>query len=116
MRSNIYMKLATVVILSVILVFLIFIIYDKTGKMTGIYVPPLSDYEIINENDTCHEGEELIYEDDNYSYYLPCLSSYKIYLQWTDGDKDLIKNAINNKKVTIESLIEHGLEVVKHEK
>ena len=117
MRGSIYLKIIFVVVLTAILLFLIFIIYDKTGTRTGIYDPLiLSDYTIKDENDGCQRGEELIYEDDDYSYYLPCLSSYKIYLEWTDGDRDLIKNALNNNKVTIESLIDHGLEVVKHEK
>ena len=117
MRGNLYLKIAFVVVLSVVLLFLIFIIYDKAGKRTGIYEPPaLADYIIVDLSEDCKKGEELIYEDEKYSYYLPCLSSYDIYLEWTDGARDLIKNAINNNKVTIDSLIEHGLKVIKHEK
>ncbi len=117
MNFKISVKIAFVIILSVILVGLIFIINDKTGKRAHIYDPlMLSDYVIENESKTCDNKEEFLYEDDDYKYYLPCSSSYDIYLQWTDGAKDLIKDALNNRKVNISSLIEHGLKVKKHEK
>ena len=117
MRGRLYLKIVFVIFLSAILFCLIFIIYDKAGTRTHIYDEiVLSDYVIKNENVNCPKGEELIFEDDKYNYYLNCLGSYKIYLIWDDGSKDLVKNALKNKKVTIDSLINHGLEIIKHEK
>ena len=117
MNFKMSVKIAFVIILSVILVGLIFIINDKTGKRAHIYDPlVLSDYVIENETKKCDDGEEFLYEDDNYKYYLPCKSSYDIYLQWDDGARDLVKDALNNKKVNIDSLTEHGLKVIKHAK
>ena len=117
MKGRLIFKVVFVIFLTAILIGLIFIIYDKTGTAAHIYDPLLiSDYVIVNETKECSGEEEYLYEDDNYKYYLPCPSSYDIYLEWTDGDKDLIKNAWNNKKVSINSLIEHGLIVKKYEK
>ena len=117
MRGRIYLKIIFVVILTGILMGLIFIIYDRAGTRAHIYNPlELADYVIKDENKKCKAEEELIYEDEDYNYYLTCLGSYNIYLEWTDGSRDLLKNALNNKKVNMASLIEHGLEVVKHEK
>ncbi len=114
-RNKIYIKIVYVVFLTVILFFLLFVIYDKAGKRAHMYTP-IDDYTIKDENTECIKGEELLYESKDYNYYLPCLSSYKIYLEWSSGDRDLVKNALNSGKVTIESLIEHGLKVEKHEK
>ena len=117
MNFKMSVKIAFVIILSVILVGLIFIINDKTGKRAHIYDPlMISDYVIENETKECKGSEEYLYEDDDYEYYLPCKSSYNIYLQWTDGARDLVKDALNNKKVSMSSLIDHGLKVIKHEK
>ena len=117
MKSKIYLKIVFVVILTAILFCLIFIIYDKAGTRAHIYEPlSIADYIIKDESSSCNKGEEKIYEDKNYNYYLTCMNSYDIYLVWSDGGKDLVKNALQNNKVTIESLQEHGLTIVKHEK
>ena len=117
MSNRLIFKMVFVVILVAILLGLVFIIYDKTGTMAHIYDPLIvSEYTIVDENEICEAGEEFLWEDDEYEYYLPCLSSYKIFLEWTDGDRDLIKNALNNNKVDIDSLLKHGLTVNKHAK
>ena len=117
MRARITFKIMFVIILSIVLIGLIFIICDKAGTGARVYNPiVLSDYTIVHENNECLNTKELLYEDTKYLYYLPCASSYDTYLVWTDGDKDLVKNALYYEKVTINSLIEHGLEIEKHEK
>ena len=116
MKPKLVIKTLFVIILTCILFGLIFIIYDKAGTRAHIYNPVLADYKIVDENESCDNTEEFLYADKNYDYYLPCLSSYNIYLYWTDGDKDLIKDALNNHKVDMASLIEHGLKVNKHER
>ena len=117
MRARLTFKIMFVFILSLLLTGLLFIIFDKAGTRARFYDPSLvADYVLVNKNETCVKTNELLYEDESYSYYLPCTSSYDVYLEWTDGDKDLVKNALNSGKVTIGSLIDHGLEVEKHEK
>jgi hypothetical protein len=68
-----------------------------------------------NEGKTCMNNEELFYKDDKYTYSLPCISSYDTYLIWFDGTKELVKNALQNKKVDINSLVTHGLKVKRDE-
>ena len=117
MNSKIYLKIVLVIILNALLGIFIYIIYDKAGTRARIFDPvELADYRITDNNKECSGGEELIFEDKTYGYYLTCKGSYNIYLEWTDGSRDLVKNALKNNKVTIESLEEHGLKIVKHEK
>ena len=117
MNSKIYMKIVAVIFLNALLGLFIYIVYDKAGTRARIYDPLLiADYRIKDTNKDCVKEEELIYEDKEYGYYLPCQGSYNIYLEWDDGSKDLIKNALKNKKVTIESLKDHGLKIIEHEK
>ena len=119
MKSRIIFKSLFVTLLIIILIGLITIIFDKTGTQAHVYSSlVVADYKIVydSDNDSCLEMEELLYEDDQYEYYLPCASSYDIYLEWSDGSKDLLKDALRNNKVTMESLIDHGLRVYKYEK
>ena len=117
MNSKLYLKILAVIVLNALLGIFIYIIYDKAGSRAHIFEPiVIADYKLKDNNKNCIKEEELLYEDSIYNYYLTCKGSYNIYLEWTDGSKDLVKNALKNKKVTIESLMEHGLKVVKHEK
>lgn len=116
MKIRIIFKSIFVVILLIILFCLVFIIYDKTGKGARIYNPlTLSTYTIFydNEGKECMNKPEEFYKDKEYKYSLPCISSYDTYLLWDDGTKELIKNALENDKVDIDSLESHGLKVTK---
>lgn len=68
------------------------------------------DYRILDKSNYCDETRELIYEDENNSYYLPCVKSNLIYLEYNTGEIELLEDAI--KEIDINSLIEHGLEVI----
>ena len=117
MKTRLIMKSIFVVILTVILVSLIIIICDVPDKKATMYSElAIVDYTIEDTNEVCPQALELIYSDKKYDYYLPCIKSGDIYLNWTNGERDLLKNAINNQKVTINSLIDHGLRVYKYEK
>ena len=117
MKTRIIFKSIFLLILLVILFCLVFIIFDKAGKTARIYNPILlSTYTIFYDSDgkECMEKPEVFYKDSKYQYTLSCYSSYDTYLLWDDGTKELIKNALNNKKVDIESLEKHGLKVGKN--
>ena len=117
LNSKIYLKIVCVIFLNGLLGCLLYVIIDRAGTRAHIYNPlEVADYEIKDKNKTCEKEEELLFEDKKYEYYLTCKGSYNIYLEWTDGSNDLIKNALKNKKVTMDSLIEHGLKVIRHEK
>ena len=119
MRTRLVFKSIFTVIIIIILIGLIFIIYDKAGTGTGIYDPlALSTFKIEYDklDVECTPEPEIIYEEEDFFYCLPCMSSYNIYFVLADGTKELLKNAINNKKVNIKSLEKEGLAIIKYAK
>ena len=117
MKSRIIFKSIFVFFLTIILFCLIFIIFDKTGTGATIYNPPaIVDYTIIDNRDECENNTELIYSDKNYNYYLVCSNSSSVFLSWDEGVVDPLKFALEKEKVTMNSLINHGLKVIKNEK
>ena len=111
MKTKITLKIIFAISLVVILIGLICVIFLKNeGEKT-----PTIDYKIVDNTKSCAEALEEIYKDQKYTYYLPCIKSDNIELVWNNGEKDYLKDAINNKKVSIDSLKEHGLEVIEYE-
>ena len=55
-------------------------------------------YSILDFSDTCDTALELIYENDNYKYYLTCIKS----------DKLMIKFLLNNKVMTLKYALENN--------
>ena len=116
MNSKIMFKSIFVGMLLIILIGLIFIIFDKAGTGAHIYSPlVLNDYKIIDETVDCDNNKYLIYSDEKNNYYLNCSNS-NIFILWDDGARDSLEFDLKISKVTIESLIEHGLKVIKDEK
>ena len=72
--------------------------------------------EILDATYACDESLEKFYEDKEYTYYFPCVKSSSIYVKLENENKMLVVDALNEKKVTIDELIDAGLEVVKKEK
>lgn len=72
--------------------------------------------EIIDATYTCAQSLEKFYEDDKYIYSFPCIKSSSMYVKFENGNKMLIKDALESKKVTIEELLDAGLEVHKEKK
>ena len=116
MKNKIILKCIFVVIQIILLIGLVYIIISKAGTGAHIYAPVvLTDYKIIDETTDCNPGKELIYSDSKYNYYLKCTNS-QIFILWDDGAKDSLKFDLSISKLTIDSLIEHGLNVEKYEK
>lgn len=116
LKTRIIIKTVLVLILSVTFLNTLFALYRKIGIESNIYNPLiLSTYSISYTSDKCMNKPEVIYRDDHYEYSLPCISSYDTYLLWDDGTKELIKNALQNAKVDMDSLMLHGLKVLKNE-
>ena len=117
MKVKIILKSVFVFVLSLILDGLILIIMDKGNKRVSIYDElKVVDYKIQDDTENCAQALELIYSDDKYNYYLPCIKSAYISLIWDDGVVDSLKNAISKEKVTMSSLEKHGLGIIKNEK
>lgn len=72
--------------------------------------------QIIDASYMCAEAIEKFYEDDNYTYSFPCIKSGSVYVKFPDGKKVLVVKALEEEMVTIDELINAGLEVYKVEK
>ena len=59
----------------------------------------------------CWSGK-CFYNDGKKDYCLSCAKSDKIILSWSDGSQTNMMEDLKSGKVSINSLIEHGLKVV----
>jgi hypothetical protein len=75
-----------------------------------------SKIQIIDATYSCAQSLEKFYEDDKYIYYFPCVQSGSVYVKFENGNKMLVVDALEEEKVTIEELLDAGLEVRKQEK
>ena len=75
-----------------------------------------STWEIVDETAgiTCTQVITAIYEDENYIYEVanPCIEN-NIYVLFPSGEKITIKEALNQKKVTVDELINKGISITK---
>ena len=74
--------------------------------------------KIIDVTENCKPGitSERFYEDDNYIYLFPCVKSSSVFVKFANGNKMLVIKALEEKKVTIDELINAGLEIEKKKK
>jgi len=71
---------------------------------------------IIDASYMCTEKIEKFYEDDKYIYSFPCVKSGMVFVELADGKKMLVVKALDEDLVTIDELINAGLDVIKTEK
>ena len=108
------MKKKSIIIISVLgIVFLIIGIILLTKSNI---IKEKTKLEIIDATYTCTKSIEKFYEDDKYTYSFPCIKSSSVYVKFENGNKMLIVDALDAKKVTINELIDAGLEVYKQKK
>lgn len=72
--------------------------------------------EIIDATYMCNNSVEEFYQDDKYIYSFPCVKSNSVYVKFKNGNKMLVIDALTEKKVTIDQLIDAGLKIYKKEK
>ena len=72
--------------------------------------------EIIDATFSCGNSPQEFYRDDKYIYYFPCQKSKSIYVKYSNGNKELVVSALENKNVTISQLEKAGLKFYKNEK
>jgi len=75
-----------------------------------------TNIEIIDATYMCNNSIEDFYEDDKYVYSFPCVKSSSVYVKFENGNKMLVVDALEEKKVTINELVAAGLDVYKKEK
>jgi len=64
-------------------------------------------YNIIDETESCDEALELIYEDDDYQYYFPCMQSDTVFIKFTTEQiKMTLKEAIEGNYIEFEEIYE----------
>ncbi len=108
MKSRLIARIIFLIILIILAIGLIYIIFSDRS----IYkkrLPKTEDYLLVY-NGTCAGGKYLVYEDKDNKYYVPC-STADIQIKWDSGYKEYVTEALENSKVTITSLREHGLEI-----
>lgn len=71
---------------------------------------------ILDATYSCESITEDFYEDDTYIYSFPCKKSTSVFVKLPDGNKMLVKTALEEEKVTVSSLEEAGLEFTKRHK
>ena len=80
-------------------------------KNNNIILKEKSKIQIIDATFSCAQTKEKFYEDDKHIYSFPCVKSSSVYVKFENGNKMLVTDALNSEKVTIEELINIGLEV-----
>lgn len=71
---------------------------------------------ILDATYTCDNYKEDFYEDDTYIYTFSCTKSNSIYVKLSNGNKMLVKTALEEEKVSIEELEKAGLDFTKRKK
>ena len=109
------MKKKTIIMLTATGLIILIIAIILLNK--NITIQKKSNLEIIDATYACGPSStEKFYEDDKYTYSFPCVKSSSIYVKFENGNKMLIVDALEAEKVTIEELIDAGLEVHKRTK
>lgn len=103
-----------ILVLGIIMISLSFIAFSNLNNsmVVSMYIPVFNEYSLVDKSEVCDMALELIYETDTTAYFLPCIKSKSIYLEYADGSIISLREAIDLERVSIESLISHGLEVI----
>ena len=64
----------------------------------------------------CSSSYQKFYEDNKYNYYFTCSKSDSVFVKFANGNKMLVVTALNEDKVTIDELIDAGLDVYREKK
>ena len=64
----------------------------------------------------CAEMLEKFYEDDNHTYYWNCIKNNYMIVEYDDGTKELISDALNNNHIDIQVLDKFDISYIKYEK
>jgi len=109
------MKKRVIIITIISFIALIFIILGIVLSKNN-NVKKENQIKIIDATITCSETTETFYENDEYIYMLPCANSSSLYVKLSNGNKMLVIDALEEGKVTINELIDAGLNVNKIKK
>ena len=112
-----------IIIFSVVIVFFIMLsfFYDKSNKnkTTNVTTYDRKVMDIKNtakSDEVCTDSKEEFYQDDNYKYSFPCMMSSKIIVYFNDGTQEYVRDALNNKDITISDLDRYSITYYKEVK
>ena len=110
------------IIVGVVIVFFILfgLFYDKTKKNNPTnsltYNRKVMDIkDTSNQDEVCADALENFYQDENYVYSFPCMKSSKVIVYYNDGTQDYVRNALNNKDITIADLDNYNIKYIKED-
>ena len=89
-------------------VFLLFIV--GCGKKEEVIN---NKFKIIDDTEVCAQALEEIYRDEENVYYLSCIKSGNIKIEFEDGKSYSLKEVLEKDILTIDELIDNGLSVYK---
>jgi hypothetical protein len=110
-KKKILLAVSLVVVLSVLTIFLPS--GKKKEKIVEKNKKETLDYTIVDKSGSCESGDDEIYQDKEYIYYLECIKSDKIVLKYSNKKEIYLKDALKKKTVTIKELIKKGLDIKK---
>ena len=112
-----------IIIFSVVIVFFIMFsfFYDKSNKNSSkeitTYDRKVMDIKNTAKSDeVCTDSKEEFYQDDNYKYSFTCMMSSKIIVYFNDGTQEYVRDALNNKDITISDLDRYSITYYKEVK
>lgn len=82
---------------------------------SGETVKTITD-RTLTEDLLCAQALEKIYEDETYTYYLPCIKSQYIVIAYESGNEETAAEALANGNITVDDLISAGITVIKEAK
>ena len=71
------------------------------------------DFKVVDNAGTCAQSLEEIYRDKTYIYYLSCQKSNSVFIEFDNGEKYPIKEALENGLVTPDQIINKGYKLTK---
>lgn len=97
----------------VIFIIILIFIYGRFMLNNNIFKRNNTDDLVIKDNTVyCNNIEEIIYEDDNYIYYFECEKSKNISII-IKGKEYTLPDTLKNNIVSIDTLINNGLDIKK---
>jgi len=76
----------------------------------------LKDKTKTKLNFVCAEALQSFYEDDNYIYYWECMKNSYMVVEYDDGFKETISDALKQKHIDIPMLDKFNISYIKEEK
>ncbi len=99
-----------------IILFLLLILnrFNKINSSRSIkYESKKLTYQIIDSKNSCDEKKNLIFEDKEYKYYLPCSKKEEIIIKFSNGDEYTLKEILDKNIISLDDLVKKGLNVEK---